>query len=70
MFKLRQARCVISAAWLVPDLRNSSYTDSPRSLPEAPMRNVGDGEFQVVEFSPALPSQSAFFFWTYQHGSC
>jgi hypothetical protein len=32
--------------------------------------NLGDGQAQIVEFSPALPNQGAFFFRTYQHGSC
>jgi hypothetical protein len=31
------------------------------------MMNFGDGESQIVEFSPAFPNQGAFF---YQHGSC
>ena len=31
--------------------------------------NFGDGEFQIVEFSPAFPYQGAFFFRTYQQGS-
>ena len=34
------------------------------------MMNFGDGESQMVEFSPALPNQGAFFFRTYQQGSC
>lgn len=34
------------------------------------MMNLGLGEFQIVEFSPAFPYQGAFFFLTYQHGSC
>jgi hypothetical protein len=32
--------------------------------------NFGDGECQIVEFSPAFPNQGAFFFRTYQQGSC
>ena len=28
--------------------------------------NFGDGESQIVEFSPALPNQGAFFFRTNQ----
>ncbi len=34
------------------------------------MMNFGEGEYQMVEFSPALPNQGAFFFRTYQQGSC
>jgi len=30
----------------------------------------GDGESQIVEFSPGLPYHGAFFFLTYQAGSC
>jgi hypothetical protein len=40
------------------------------SLSEPPMMNFGEGESQMVEFSPALPNHGAFFFRTYQHGSC
>jgi hypothetical protein len=33
--------------------------------------NFGDGEFQSDVLSPpGLPYQGAFFFRTYQHGSC
>jgi hypothetical protein len=32
--------------------------------------NFGEGESWTVEFSPAFPYQAAFFFRTYQHGSC
>ena len=32
--------------------------------------NFGEAESQIVEFSPALPNQGAFFLRTYQHGSC
>ena len=32
--------------------------------------NLGDGQAQMVEFSPALPYQGAFFLRTYQQGSC
>ena len=28
--------------------------------------NFGEGDIQIVEFSPALPNQGAFFFRTYQ----
>ena len=34
------------------------------------MMNLGDAESQMVEFSPAFPNHGAFFFLTYQHGSC
>jgi hypothetical protein len=34
------------------------------------MMNFGEGEAQIVEFSPAFPYQGAFFFRTNQHGSC
>ncbi len=34
------------------------------------MMNFGDGESQIVVFSPALPYQGAFFFRTNQQGSC
>ena len=34
------------------------------------MMNFGERESQTVEFSPALPNQGAFFFRTYQQGSC
>jgi predicted CXXCH cytochrome family protein len=34
------------------------------------MMNFGEGESQMVEFSPALPNQGAFFLRTYQQGSC
>jgi hypothetical protein len=34
------------------------------------MMNFGDGESQVIEFSPALPNHGAFFLRTYQQGSC
>jgi hypothetical protein len=34
------------------------------------MMNLGLGESQMVEFSPALPYQGAFFFRTNQQGSC
>ena len=34
------------------------------------MMNFGEGEFQIVEFSPAFPNHGAFFFRTNQHGSC
>jgi hypothetical protein len=33
------------------------------------MMNLGDGESQIVEFSPALPNHGAFFFG-HQQGSC
>jgi hypothetical protein len=36
----------------------------------APMMNFGDGESQMVEFSPAFQDYGAFFFLTYQQGSC
>jgi hypothetical protein len=32
--------------------------------------NFGEGAAQMVEFSPALPSQGAFFLRTYHQGSC
>src|ERR1700693_6290658 len=32
--------------------------------------NLGDGESQTVEFSPAFPYHGAFFFRTNQAGSC
>ena len=32
--------------------------------------NFGDTAFQTVAFSPALPYHGAFFFRTYQQGSC
>ncbi len=34
------------------------------------MMNFGDGDSQMVEFSPALPYHGAFFFRTYHAGSC
>jgi hypothetical protein len=34
------------------------------------MMNFGEGDAQIVEFSPAFPNQGAFFFLTYQQGSC
>src|SRR5262249_27243551 len=34
------------------------------------MMNFGDGEAHIVEFSPALPNQGAFFLRTNQQGSC
>jgi len=34
------------------------------------MMNFGLAEAQIVEFSPALPNHGAFFFRTYQQGSC
>jgi hypothetical protein len=34
------------------------------------MMNFGEGESQIVELSPALPNQGAFFVLTYQQGSC
>ena len=34
------------------------------------MMNFGEGESQMVEFSPALPYHGAFFFLTNQQGSC
>jgi len=34
------------------------------------MMNLGLAESHMVEFSPPLPNQGAFFFRTYQHGSC
>jgi hypothetical protein len=37
---------------------------------EPPIMNFGDAASQMVAFSPALPYQAAFFFRTYQHGSC
>ena len=40
------------------------------SSSDPPMMNFGDGDDQPVEFSPALPNHGAFFFRTYQHGSC
>ena len=33
------------------------------------MMNFGDGDAQMVEFSPAFPYQGAFFFRTNQQGS-
>jgi hypothetical protein len=33
------------------------------------MMNFGDGDAQIVEFSPAFPYQGAFFFRTNQQGS-
>jgi hypothetical protein len=30
------------------------------------MKNFGEGEAQMVEFSPAFPNQGGFFFVTYQ----
>ena len=32
--------------------------------------NFGEGEFHMVEFSPAFPYYGAFFFRTNQQGSC
>ena len=32
--------------------------------------NFGEGDAQIVEFSPAFPYQGAFFFRTNQQGSC
>ena len=32
--------------------------------------NFGEGDAQIVEFSPAFPYQGAFFLRTYQQGSC
>jgi hypothetical protein len=40
------------------------------SSSDPPMMNFGDGESQMVEFSPAFPNHGAFFLRTYQHGSC
>src|ERR1700722_11167229 len=40
------------------------------SSSDPPIMNFGLGESQTVEFSPALPYQGAFFFRTYQTGSC
>src|SRR6516164_5055882 len=40
------------------------------SSSEPPMMNFGLGDAQIVEFSPALPYQGAFFFRTNQQGSC
>jgi hypothetical protein len=34
------------------------------------MMNFGDGESQIVEHLPASPNHGAFFFRTYQQGSC
>jgi hypothetical protein len=34
------------------------------------MMNFGEGESQMVEFSPGFPNHGAFFFLTYQQGSC
>src|SRR5215469_14987348 len=34
------------------------------------MMNLGEGDAQIVEFSPALPYQGAFFLRTNQQGSC
>jgi len=34
------------------------------------MMNFGDGDSQIVEFSPALPYQGVFGLRTNQHGSC
>jgi hypothetical protein len=34
------------------------------------MINLGLGESQIVEFSQGVPNHGAFFFRTYQHGSC
>jgi hypothetical protein len=34
------------------------------------MMNFGEGDAQIVEFSPAFPNHGAFFFRTNQHGSC
>jgi hypothetical protein len=43
----------------------SNFSSSDR-----PMMNLGDSASQIVEFSPAFPNQGAFFFRTYQQGSC
>jgi hypothetical protein len=32
--------------------------------------NFGDGTFQIVEFSPGFPYHGAFYFRTFQQGSC
>jgi hypothetical protein len=40
------------------------------SSPDPPIMNLGDGQAQMVEFSPALPYHGAFFFLTNQQGSC
>src|SRR5580700_4680325 len=58
----RMGRCINSIGFCV----GWSYLSSP----EPPMMNLGEGESHTVEFSPALPYQGAFFFRTYQHGSC
>jgi hypothetical protein len=34
------------------------------------MMNFGDGEHQIVEFSPAFPYHGALTFLTNQQGSC
>ena len=34
------------------------------------MMNLGDGDAQIVEFSPAFPNQGALTFRTNQQGSC
>jgi hypothetical protein len=34
------------------------------------MMNLGEGDAQIVEFSPAFPYHGAFFLRTNQHGSC
>src|SRR5437868_492935 len=34
------------------------------------MMNFGEGDDQIVEFSPAFPNHAAFFFRTNQQGSC
>src|ERR1019366_3519097 len=51
-------RCINSIGFCV----GWSYFASP----DPPMMNLGEGESQTVEFSPALPNQGAFFFRTYQ----
>ena len=77
-------RCSAAQEWLVDQLATLGVVqDRPRisstgfcvgwsnfASSEPPMMNFGDGESQIVEFWPALPNQAAFFFLTYQHGSC
>jgi hypothetical protein len=39
-------------------------------LVRSSIMNFGEGESHTVEFFPGLPYQAAFFFRTYQQGSC
>jgi hypothetical protein len=61
-------RPVCSAA--IDQRRTAAQKRVVHEFAEPPMMNFGDAESQIVEFSPGLPYHGAFFFLTYQHGSC